>query len=487
VALSILAFRRFEVEFLPSLDEGAILLSVLMPSGTSLKEARRVGLKIEHWLAGAPGVQTVVRRTGHSPGAEDTDNVNHSDIMVKLAPKGERPVSLEQFIEALKTETSKLPSVLINYLMPLADKINDALGGVPADIGVDFFGPDLTVLHEQAQKLIEQMKHLKGVADLRPPSNLPVPSLEIAINKKEAGRLGISERSIFDAFQAYSIGLEATRVRETQKEIGVVIHFAPAGENVDMESLKSLPLKTTGGNTVPLEQVAALSYGQIPSEIFHEHLSRKLTITTNVTGRNTKDVAMDIENAIAALKLPTGISWAFSGRYKTEQSALSNMGLVLLLAVTVVAFILWIEFRSLLQVALILLTIPLAAVGAFLSLWICHQSLNISSMIGAVMLVGIVVRNGIMLTDYMNKERLKGREIREAVQSAALKRVRPILMTASVTMLGLLPIATGWGTGSELLRPLAVSVIGGLLTSTLLTLLILPAATVVFLRPRREP
>ena len=474
------AYKRLEVEFLPALDESAVLLQTIMPPGASLTEARRLGLKLEGWLGRMPGVVAVVRRTGHAPGGEDTDSVNHSDVTVKLLPKSKRPVALDAFISALKAKTDELPSLQVNYLMPLADKINDALGGVPADIGIDLFGTDLAVLHGQAERLLKRMTAIPGLADVRPPSDLPVPSLEIEIDKKEAGRLGISERAIHDALQSYALGLTATSVRQVQKEISVVLRFSPAGADLDLEALRSLPLRTAGGSSVPLEQVAKIGYGMIPSEILHQNQSRKLTLTAGVSGRPTTAVAADLEKALEDLRLPPGYSWAFSGKYATEQNALANMAQVLSLAVLVVAFILWVEFRSLREVGLILLTIPLAAVGALVSLWLFHETLNVSSMIGAVMLVGIVVRNGIMLVDSANAARRAGADKETAVRTAAAKRLRPILMTASVTILGLLPLAAGWGTGAELQRPLAVAVIGGLLTSTLLTLIVLPSAMIRF-------
>lgn len=480
-----LSLRHLSVEFLPALDEGAILLQSIMPPGTSLPEAKRVGLKFENWLKDIPGVLTVTRRTGHASGAEDTDSINHSDIMVKLVPKDKRPVSLEAFIDALKEKTSPLPNVQINYLMPLADKINDALGGVPADIGVDLFGMDLDILHRQSEQLLNKLKDIQGLTDLRPPSDIPLPSLEINIDKKAAGKLGISERIIFDTLQAYSFGLQVSSIREVQKEIGIVLHFTQADANLDREALESLPLKTTSGNTVPLEQVAHITYGNIPSEINHRNLSRKLTVTANIKGRNTNDIASEISNAMNELNLPAGYTWGFSGKYQAEQDAVGNIVTVLLLAISVVALILWVEFRSWIQVGLILLTIPLASIGGILSLWCTRESLNVSSMIGAVMLVGIVVRNGIMLLDSMNLSLTQGIPLQSAITQAAQKRVRPILMTATVTILGLLPIAIGWGTGSELLRPLAVTVIGGLLTSTLLTLVVLPAATMIVLRGKK--
>lgn len=479
VAGSFWPLGRLDVAFLPALDEGAILLQSVMPPGTSLTEAKRLNLKLEEWAAKIPGVTAVVRRTGHAEGAEDTDNVNRSDIMLKLMPKGARPLPLDALIELMSKRTDAIPSVLVSYLMPLADKINDALGGVPADIGVKLYGPDLDSLHALSGKLVAAMGSIPGLTNLRPPADMPVPSLEVAIDKAESGRLGISERSIHDALGAFSLGLEATAVRQVQKRIAVVVRFTPPGQNLDLEALRSLPLRTAGGSTVPLEQVAKLGYGDIPSEVSHERMTRVVTITADVRGRRAKDAAADIRRAVEALGLPPGYSWGFAGKYEAQQNALANLLRVLGLAIMVVAVILWLEFRSAAQVTLVLTTIPLAGIGAAWALWLTGETLNVSSMIGAVLLVGIVVRNGIMLLDYSNMLRRAGRSIEDAVRAASAKRLRPILMTAAVMTLGLVPLAAGWGTGAELQRPLAIAVIGGILTSTLLTLLVLPAAALV--------
>ncbi|MDE2290638.1 MAG: efflux RND transporter permease subunit, partial [Elusimicrobia bacterium] len=369
--------------------------------------------------------------------------------------------------------------ILVGYVMPLADKINDALGGAPVDIGVKLYGPDLGVLHDYAGRLVKRLQKIPGLVDVRPPTAMPVPSLQITVDKKAAGRLGISQSAIHDALSAYSMGLVATAVRKVQKSIPVVIRFTKPGQDIDLEALKGLPLHTAGGSTVPLEQVARVGYSQVPSEIDHEHMTRMLMVTADVHGRRIQDAASEIGKAVEALKLPSGVSWGYAGKYEAQRKALSNLAGVFLLAVGVVAVILWFEFRSALQAALVLITVPLAGVGAAWGLWLCGQTLNVSSMIGAVLLVGIVVRNGIMLLDYMNKGLAEGQPLDQAVRSAALKRIRPILMTASVMILGLLPLATGWGTGSELLRPLAVAVIGGILTSTALTLVVLPAAALL--------
>ena len=477
VAVSIPVYKNLGQDFLPDLDEGAVLISVLMPPGTSLQESRRFGLKLENWLQAVPGVTAVSRRTGHAAGAEDTDNVNHSDIMVKLLPKNRRPMDLDAFLEALQAYTDKLAGAHVDYLMPLKDKIGDALGGVPADLGIDFYGEDTGKLHGYAARLLEKMQSIKGLVNIKPPADLPVPSLEIAVDRKKAGDLGISEQSLNDTLQAYSnTGLTVTSIRELQKEIDVNLYFGIPAHNLDLEDIQSLPLKTVMGTTVPLEQVAALNYGQIPSEIAHDHMTRKITVATDIQGRNPQDVAREVQKTIQDLHLAPGYTWDFSGKYATGQSAIQNMVGVLALAIFVVAFILWVEFKSLVEVFLILLTVPLAVVGAVFSLLLFHQSVNVSSMIGMVLLVGIVVRNGIIMLDYMNMQLREGKLLEQAIQTAAQKRVRPILMTASVMVLGLLPLATGWGTGSELLHPLAIAVIGGILTSTALTLVVLPAA-----------
>lgn len=483
VAAAVLVFPRLNSGFLPELDEGAVLLNVLMPPGVSLQESQRFSSKLENWLKTVPGVVTVARRTGHAAGAQDTDNLNHSDIMIKLLPKNQRPLSLDDLLDQLQSKTDPLAGAQVSYLMPLADKINDALGGVPADLGVDLFGQDTAKLHEYASQLLAEMAKVRGITNLKPPTDIPVPSLEIKVDRKKAGDLGITEQTLNDTLSAYSnTGFVVTSIHELLKEINVTLYFGTPGHNLDWERLKSLPLRTVTGSTVPLEQVATLQYSEIPSEIYHDHMTRKLTVTADIQGRNAKDVASDVSKIMEGLHMAPGYSWGFSGKFETGQKALINMLMVLALAVCLVAFILWLEFKSLTQVFLILLTVPLAVVGAVFSLLTLNQSVNVSSMIGMVLLVGIVVRNGIILLDYFNIQRREGKSLEEAVAIASRMRVRPILMTASVMILGLLPLASGWGTGSELQRPLAIAVIGGIFTSTVLTLVVLPAAVKLMAR-----
>lgn len=487
VLLALLAMRGLDIGFLPDLDEGAVMLSTLTPPGTSLSETRKVNQSLEAWLTAMPGVLNVVRRTGHAPGAEDTDNANHSDITVKLAPRGDRAMALQPWIARLAAHTAALPNLNVNFLMPLSDKINDALGGVPADLGVNLYGADLVALHGYADSLLTAMAGMKGLENIQGPNDLPVPSLEVGVLRRQAGALGISAEQIFDSLEAYTTGLGVTEIKGELKSTRVTLRFPSQGGRPSVAQLQRLPIRTASGNSVPLGQVAGLSYSELPSLISHEHLSRRVTISTDIGGRKSQGVAAELRKAIAALKLPAGYSWDFSGKYKTEQAALSNMALVLLLSIAVVALILWFEFKSLPQVLLVLLTIPLASMGAVFSLRLLHQSLNVSSMIGGVMLVGIVVRNGIMLLDSMNRSLKQGMPLDYAIRDACHKRVRPILMTATVTMLGLLPLALGWGTGSELQKPLAIAVVGGMLSSTLLTLLALPAACKLVLAPKRAP
>ncbi len=482
VVLTAFAFKHLNLEFLPSLDEGAVLLATAMPPGTSLAETKRVGVLFEKWLAQMPGVVTVARHTGHAAGTLDVDGVNHSDVTVKLLPKSRRPMPIESFISLLRRKSRDLTDVRVEYLMPLEDKINDAMGSTPFDIGVAFFGADLDQLHRFSAGLLARMQHIKGLIDVTPPDDKPLPAVTVNIDKATAGRLGIPVRSVFDALRASSQGLTATAVRLVFKSVGVVLHLVSPNGQFNAGAMGDLPLRSVVGDAVPLEQVAEIGYGEVPSKIYHEHLQREVMVSANIENRNVRDVAADLEKAVADLKLPTGYTWTFTGKYKSETEMLGNMGVVLLLAVIIVAVILWFEFRSVIQTLLILSAVPLAGVGAFASLWIGGQSINISSMIGAMMLIGIVVRNGILMLDYMNAGLAAGMDVKEAAAQAALKRVRPILMTASMTILGLVPIATGWGTGSELLRPLAIAVIGGMLLSTLLTLVVLPASAVACAR-----
>jgi cobalt-zinc-cadmium resistance protein CzcA len=541
--IALLQASHLETSFLPALDEGAVLVDTLLPPGVSLEESGRVNRDLELWFKGMPGVATAARITGHAPGAEDTDNENHSDIMLRLKPKSERPMALEKWLAKLDDETGKREDIKVTYLMPLADKINDALGEVPADLAVDIYGPDLDKLGELAEAAFQSLSKVAGLSELRMPENVPVPSLEVKLRRGEASDLGISMQAVDQALAAGAQGLEATRLRDAQKETAVVLHLPgpPKAELAEAKSEKAgdkeakdktgdekaaakegdkepakeadkeadkgderegpkldpkevekeigpalgalsrLPLRAVTGLSVPLGQLAVISMGVIPSAIEHENLSRRLVLTSNFKGRDSREIVADVRASLSKLNLPRGYFWKLSGRQEAQSQAAANMAMVLGLAIGIVCLVLWLEFHKPLQVGLILATIPLAAVGAVLGLKAFGQTLNVSSLTGAVLLVGVVVRNGIMLLDAMNRALAQGLSPAEAARAAAMIRLRPILMTASVTMLGLLPLALGWGTGSELQRPLAIAVVGGMLSSTLLTLVLLPAASALWM------
>ncbi len=475
---SLWVLTRLNRRFLPLLDEGSILMNVDGPPSNSLHETMRTVELLIHHVLYAHDIRTIVATIGHAPGAQDTDTMSHSDVVARLVPPHDRTKTIQQLFKIFRKRAKNFPGVSVEFTMPLRDKINDAIGGVPAAIGVKIFGNSLKTLEHLANEVAAKMVHIPGVQDLQPSSMVPVPSLQIALREKQADELGVTRADLNDAVQAMSYGVEATKVQKLYSEVPLMLRFEGTDDHIPtlhLNELKNVPIQTADGRYVPLSQVARLKFVDVPSRIEHEHAMRYVTVSCNVSGASTQSVVAKIKQMLAQLHLPNGYYYRLGGSYAAQSEATSGVSSVFFVAIFLVAVILWMEFQSIKETLLVLLTIPLSTIGASLALWMFHQTLNISSLIGLVMLVGLVLRNGIVLVDYIHKEVFeKGAPLHLAIVQGAKIRLRPILMTALSETLGLLPLALGIGSGSALEKPLAIAVIGGLVTSTFLTLFVLP-------------
>ena len=476
-AASFWILGRLNREFLPLLDEGSILMNVDGPPANSLGETvRTVHLLLDHVLHD-PDIKTIVSTIGHAPGMQDTDTMNHADVTARLVPRNQRKKTIEQLFKIFRKRARAFPGVSVDFTMPLQDKLNDAIGGVSAAIGIKIFGDDLTVLEQLANEAAAKLSKVRGVQDLHPSSIVPVPSLDISLIRGTSNSLGVSRQDLNDAVQAMSYGVEATRVQALYKEIPLMLRYEGTNDDIPtlhLEDLSNVPIRTAGGRFVPLSQIARLRFVDVPSRIEHEHASRYVTVSCNVSGATNQSVVKAIRKIMADLHLPEGYSYEIGGSFAAQKDATKGVSSIATIAIFLVAVILWMEFQSLRETFLVLLTIPLSTIGASLALWIFHQTLNVSSLIGLVMLIGVVLRNGIVLVDYIHAAVKNGTPVDLAIEQGARIRLRPILMTALSEILGLSPLAFGIGSGAALEQPLAIAVIGGLITSTFLTLFVLP-------------
>ncbi len=462
-----------EKGFMPEIDEGSFVLDYYAPPGTSLSDTDHIANRIEQILLQTPEVMNFSRRTGARL-ALAASETSRGDILVRLKPLGQRhrstPQVMQEVRQALETQ---LPGVDIELTQILQDLIND-LADSPAPIAVKIFGSDPLVLQRLADQVGDILKNTKGVVDINRHTRPSATEETVRVNPSAASRFGLQVSDVLNQSQTALLGTIVTSVREQEKLIPVRVRYLDTMRQGYNENLATLPIFNLTGAMVPLGALAQIESKPGQLEIRRENLARLGLVTGRLDNRNLGSVMKDIQAQIAKLDLPTGYYIAYGGQWASQQTAFTNLSLVLGLAILLVYLVLVVQFRSLLTPLPILIAVPLSLVGVFLGLILFRVPLNISSFMGIILLVGLVVKNGIILLTYAQARLAEGQSLETALQEAVQLRLRPILMTTLCTLLGLLPLALGLGAGSELQKPLAIAVISGLSVSTFITLLVTP-------------
>jgi len=353
-------------------------------------------------------------------------------------------------------------------------KIDEGLEGTPAPLQVKLFGPDMAVLAEKGTQVREAMERVPGLTDVKMDQVAGVPQLQARIDRKAAARYGVSVAAISEVVRLAIGGDELTQVWKDQRSYGVFARFPDAARS-DPEAIGNLLVDTPAGPRIPLSQLATLTLAEGPNVIWREAMSRRVSIDAGVEGRDLASVVTDIKQGLKKVELPPGYSVVFAGQFESSQRAMRSLLLATAIALFVVFMLLFAALGSHAQALLILATVPSAFVGGVASLWLTGGSLNVSSAVGFIALFGIAVQNSLVLMTQTRDFIAGGHSQEEAIRLASIQRVRPKLMTASCAALGLVPILLTRGTGAEIEQPLAIVVVGGLVTSTLFTLLVLPA------------
>jgi cobalt-zinc-cadmium resistance protein CzcA len=460
-------------DFMPALDEGAFLLQTNLPPEASLDEVDRLNHRVEDVLREFPEVEDVVRRTGRAERTEDPMPHTLSDVLVVL--RKDRDRSLEELEAAMRERVEKVPGVSTLFTTPLGMRIDEGLGGTPADLSVRIFGPDLDQLAQLADRAGDLMAEVDGIADLRVERLTALPQLRIAIDRAAAARVGLTPG---DVVRAVRIGL----VGETQSEVWVgqrrfdLVVLLQDHRRGDANSIRALLVDGHDGTRIPLGQLAAIEETFAPGAIRREAGSRRIAVEASVSGRDLGGAASELRRHLdEGLRLPAGYFLDVGGRVESQERASRSLGVALALAVLAVFVLLYLALGSLLEVFAILVSLPVALVGAVVALAISGGTWNVSSLVGLCGLLGIAVQNGLVLVAQTRSLLADGRPFAEALRDACIGRVRPKLMTAATATLALLPLLVLRLDGTEIERPLAVVMIGGLVTSTLFTLLALPA------------
>jgi len=458
--------------FLPHADEGGFVVDYLTPPGTALEETDRVLKKIERVLLETPEVAAIQRRTGSELGLFATPQ-NSGDVLVRLKARNQRDRSSEEIISALRDKlTEAAPGVEIEFVQLLQDMLGD-LEGNPTPIEVKIFGDDANVLAELGEQVEEALGKVEGLVDIVGVQR-GNPEITWQIDSTAAGRLGLTVSEVQQQISAAWLGEVATDYLALDRDIPVRVRY-PDAVRFDAGRLGETVVRGADGRTAPISALASVTPEAGQTVLMRENLRQMVLVSGRLEGRDLGSAATEIRTKLQGMKLPVGYTWEVGGQYLAQRQAFRELLEVLAIASALVFVILVVHFRAFSPALLILGAAPLSLAGALIALVLTGTELNVSSAMGLVLLVGLVVKNGIVLLDYAERERLRGIRAEEAVYDAARVRLRPILMTTLCTLFGLVPLALGIGAGAELQRPLALAVIGGLSLSTVITVYLIPA------------
>ena len=478
IVAGILAQRFVGTGFLPEMDEGAFVLDYFTPGGTALVETDRQLHIVERILANTPEIVATSRRTGAELGLFATEQ-NTGDIAARLKPQGDRSRSIFEVIDEVRGKiAAAVPRLQIDFVQILSDVIND-LAGSARPIEIKLFGPDLAGLEAYAEKIEPKLTEVGGLVDLFNGVSEPTAEMQMRVNGAEANRVGLTAEQISAAAMGALLGSPAGEVRLEDRSIGVRVR-APDSVRYNPNRLRTLPIVSTQtGATVPLGTLADFQPTETRAQLLREDQQQMIAITADVSGRSLGSVVSDVKAVVAKQPPPAGIRLELGGQYASQQEAFRGFLVVLALAVACVVTVMVLQFQSFIEPFVVLLAAPLSFVGAMALLLLTGTPLNVSSFMGLILLVGLIVKNGIILLDFTrHRMQTEGVPLDRALVEAGGVRLRPILMTTLCTLFGLLPLSLGLGAGSEMQRPLALAVIGGLTLSTPITLFVVPTLLV---------
>ena len=474
--LTLSLIPRLGREFLPVMDEATFTVSVFSPPGTSLGESVRIGREMEVKLLTIPEVISVSSRTGRADADEHAHDVNTHEIVVNFTPPDKREKSREELLESVRQllSSQNFPGIMVSVGQPIQHRLDHLLSGVNAQVAIKLFGPDLNQLRQKAEQIHRVMLDVDGVTDLQVEQQVQVEQLQIKVDRLAAARYGLSVKDVNHFVESAFKGEVISQILQGQRQYDMVMRVDPSFVN-QINKIAKLKIRTSGGPLVPLEQVAEVQTDYGPNTINRENVSRRIVIQCNVQKRDLASFVTEVQTQIQRrVSLTDGYFVTYGGQFESQQAAQKRI-LIQTGGVLVGIFILlYLAMNSVRLSLLVMLNLPLALIGGIISVFFSSGILSIPSMVGFILLFGIAVRNGIILTSHINDLRSEGLPLYEAILKGAEERISPVLMTALTTGLGMLPLALADGSGAELQKPLAIVISGGMVTATMLTLLVLP-------------
>jgi cobalt-zinc-cadmium resistance protein CzcA len=379
----------------------------------------------------------------------------------------------QQLIDAMASALGAVPGVSVNFTQPMAMRLDEVVSGVKADVAVKIFGPDAATLERLGELVRQRMAPVRGAADLQVEVLSGASQIEIEIDRVAAARYALSVTHVQELVETAIGGTQATEILDGARRFAVVIRL-PEQLGADRDAIGALTLTAPGGEKVPLSAIAAIRQATAPEAINHESGERRLVVQANVRGRDVGSFVAEAQARLEGLALPAGYYITWGGQFENQQRAMRRLAFVIPLSLAIIFLLLFVTFQRVRQALLVVLNVPFALVGGVVALWLRQLTLNLSASVGFIALFGVAVLNGVVMIAAINALRGEGQGLRRAVLTGATTRLKPVLMTAMVAALGFVPMALSRGAGAEVQRPLATVVIGGIITSTLLTLIVLP-------------
>jgi cobalt-zinc-cadmium resistance protein CzcA len=482
-ALSIAAVPRLGTEFLPELNEGSIWINVPLHPSLSVTEAREEMSRIRDAIKDIPEVNSIIYKAGRPEDGTDPKLISMAEILVDLKPDHEwkRKVSKQDIIHEMENALEKIPGMQASFSQPIRDNILESISQIDGQIVVKVFGDDLDVLRATGRDVLAAISDVPGLARAMIDRQGELPQELIEIDRAQAARYGLNVGDIQDVIETALGGREAIRIWEGERKFGVVVRLK--AEQRSLTQLRDILLTTQAGAFIPLSQVATFKTIGGSMNISRENGGRVIAIGVFIEGRDMGSVVKDMQARVAEkVKLPAGYTMSWSGEFENQERAMARLSVIVPISILLIFILLFDAFKSFRGAALILLNIPLALIGGIFALLITGIPLSVSAAIGFIALFGQAVLNGVVMVSYFNQLKSEGRSPEEAALEGSLVRLRTVLMTGLLAMFGLLPMALSTGIGAETQKPLAVVVIGGLISATLLTLIVLPTLYVIFER-----
>jgi cobalt-zinc-cadmium resistance protein CzcA len=482
------AFPFLGTAFIPELKEGSISPAMDRVPNISLEESIALEMEAMRLVLEVAGVKTVVSRIGRGESPADPAGPNEADPIVSLKPRSEWPDGWTQddIAEAIREKLKVIPGVQLVMAQPISDRVDELVTGVRADIAVKIFGDDLATLKAKADEIARIAAGVRGVGDFRVDRITGQQYLTIAIDRQAIARVGLNASDVNDAIETAIGGKRATDIYEGERRFAAVVRLPETLRN-SIADIRRITLTSPHGAIVPLESLAKIDVVDGPAQISRETAKRRIVVGINVKGRDLGGFVAELQQKVdAQVKLPEGYYLEWGGQFQNLQRALGHLMIIVPVTIAAIFFLLFLLFNSLRFATLIITVLPFSSIGGILALAVTGEYLSVPASVGFIALWGIAVLNGVVLVSYIRKLRDEGLGTREAVVEGARLRFRPVMMTATVALLALIPFLFATGPGSEVQRPLAIVVIGGLITSTLLTLVVVPTLYRFFEEKRIE-